>query len=267
MPLTRVTKIEALADAQLTPDSIAILPVAATEAHGPHLPVTTDCDIAEGHLAALAAHLSPALDVVLLPLQRIGASREHLWAENTQSREEAGLIAAWFAISRAVARAGGRKLVIVSSHGGNSGVVDAVILKARAELSMLAVGTAWLRFGQPEGLFSDHERKFGIHGGAVETALMLHYAPHLVQMDKARAFASALEPLEAGMSHLSAYGRHRFGWLSADLNPEGVVGDAAAATAEQGALLARHILAGFAELIEDVARFDLTLFGDSKDAR
>lgn len=267
MPLTRVTKIEALADAQLTQETIAILPVAATETHGPHLPTTTDCDIAEGHLAALEPHLPRTTDAIVLPLQRIGASREHLWAEGTQSREEADLIADWFAIARAVAIAGGKRLVIVSSHGGNTGVVDAVILRARAELSMLAVGTAWLRFGQPEGLFSDHERAFGIHGGAIETALMLHYAPQLVDMGKAQTFASALEPIEAQMTHLTAYGKHRFGWLSADLNPVGVVGDAAAATAEQGALLAGHILAGFAELIEDVARFDVTLFGDSKDGR
>jgi len=267
VPLVHVTTLDALAERALTGASIAILPVAATEAHGPHLPITTDCDIAKGHLDALGSCLSPGIDALVLPLQRVGASREHLWAEGTQSREEADLIAEWFAIAQAVAGAGGRRLVIVSSHGGNSGVVDAVILKARAELSMLAVGTAWLRFGQPEGLFSDHERKFGIHGGAVETALMLHYAPHLVAMDEARVFASALETIEARTTHLSAYGRHRFGWLSADLNPEGVVGDAAGATAEQGALLARHILAGFAGLLDDVARFDLTRFAAPKEAR
>lgn len=258
MPLASVTKIDTLAEDDFTQATIAILPVAATEAHGPHLPITTDCDIAEGHLNALGPHLSSTIDAVVLPLQRIGASREHLWAEGTQSREEGELIAEWFSVARAVARAGGRRLVIVSSHGGNSAAVDSVILKARAEFAMLAVGTAWLRFGQPEGLFSEHERKFGIHGGAIETALMLHYAPHLVDMTQARNFASALEPIEARMTHLSAYGRHRFGWLSSDFNPQGVVGDAAGATAEQGASLARHILSGFSQLLDDVARFDLS---------
>lgn len=258
MPLATVTKIAALSEHDFTPASITILPVAATEAHGPHLPVATDCDIAEGHLNALAPHLSSAIDAIVLPIQRIGASREHLWAGGTQSREETDLIADWFAIAAAVARAGGKRLVIVSSHGGNSAVVDSVILKARAELSMLAVGTAWLRFGQPEGLFVDHERKFGIHGGAIETALMLHYAPHLVDIDRAQNFASALERIEARMTHLSAYGRHNFGWLSSDFNSHGVVGDATSATVEQGARLADHILKGFAQLLDDVARFDLS---------
>ncbi|WP_332712057.1 creatininase family protein [Pelagibacterium mangrovi] len=258
MPLTRVTSIEALSGLGLTPSTIAILPVAATEAHGPHLPVTTDCDIAEGHLDAFGSHLSSAIDAVVLPIQRIGASREHLWAPGTQSREEADLFADWFAIAQTLARAGGRRLVVVSSHGGNTAVVDSLILTARAELEMLAVGTAWMRFAQFEKFYTHDERKYGIHGGAIETALMLHFAPHLVDMAKAENFPSFFAAIESEMTHLSATGRHRFGWLSSDLNPQGVAGDATIATAEQGALLADQIHAGFAQLLDDVARFDLS---------
>lgn len=258
MPLTRVTEMEALEGRRFTTASIAILPVAATEAHGPHLPATTDCDIAEGHLGALGAHLPRTIEAVVLPIQRIGASREHLWAEGTQSRDEADLMADWFGIAKRWARAGGRRLVIVSSHGGNTAVVDSVILRARAELGMLAVGTAWMRFAQLETLYDYDERKYGIHGGAIETALMLHFAPHLVDMEKAKNFPSSFAAIESGMTHLSATGRHRFGWLSADLNPDGVAGDASIATAEQGAQLADHIIAGFCQLLDDVARFDLS---------
>ena len=258
MPLARVTTIEALSGHKFTQASIAILPVAATEAHGPHLPTTTDCDIAEGHLNALVSHLSSTIDAVVLPIQRIGASREHLWAEGTQSRDEAELMADWFAIAQKVAQAGGKRLVIVSSHGGNTAVVDSVILRARAELGMLAVGTAWMRFAQLETLYDYDERKYGIHGGAIETSLMLHFAPHLVDMTEAIDFPSAFRTIESGMSHLSATGRHRFGWLSSDLNPQGIAGDASIATTEQGALLADHILKGFSQLLDDVARFDLS---------
>lgn len=264
MPLTFVNDIDALAGARVDEETIAILPVAATEAHGPHLPVSTDCDIAQGHLSALAPYLSSPIDAVVLPVQRIGASREHLWAQGTQSRDEGALIAEWFEVAEQWARAGGRRLVIVSSHGGNTPVVESVILKARAELGMLAVGTAWLRFGMPEGLFDDDERRYGIHGGAIETALMLHYCPGKVDMGGAANFGSALETIEAGMTHLTAYGRHRFGWLSSDLNPNGVVGDATVATADKGAALADHILEGFAQLLDDVARFDLSWLKDSQ---
>ncbi|WP_417584312.1 creatininase family protein [Pelagibacterium sp.] len=267
MPLAFVNDLEALDRGPIGSDTIAILPVAATEAHGPHLPATTDCDIAQGHLSALEPYLSSPIDAVALPIERIGASREHLWAETTQSREEGALIGAWFAIAEKWAAAGGRRLVIVSSHGGNTPVVESVILKARAELNLLAVSTAWLRFGMPVGLFDDEERKLGIHGGAIETALMLHYFPERVAMEKAEAFASALRTIEAEMTHLSAYGRHRFGWLSSDLNRHGVVGDARMASAAKGAALADHILSGFAQLLDDVARFDLSWLKDSREER
>lgn len=253
MPLAFVSDIT-----RIGPDTIGILPVAATEAHGPHLPVSTDCDIAEGHLRALGDYLPPDLDALVLPMARIGASREHCRFEGTVSEEDSVLLQEWSAIAAEFAAAGGRRLVVVSSHGGNTPVVDMLTLKARAERDLLAVGTGWLRFGQPEGLFSDDERGYGIHGGDIETSLMLHYAPHLVDMGKAEDFASSLVTIEGGMTHLSAYGRHRFGWLSSDLNPHGVVGNAGAASAEKGEALARHILSGFAELLADVARFDLT---------
>lgn len=264
MPLTFVNENDAVADMRVGSGTIAILPVGATEAHGPHLPVSTDCDIAQGHLDALARYLSSPIDAVVLPIERIGASREHMWAEGTQSREEGELIEAWFGIAAEWAKAGGKRLVIVSSHGGNTPVVESVILKARAELGMLAVSTAWMRFGMPEGLFDAHERNYGIHGGAIETALMLHYFPRKVEMGKAAHFGSSLETIEADMTRLSAYGRHRFGWLSKDLNRLGVVGDAGAASAEKGAALADHILKGFAQLLDEVARFDLSWLQDSQ---
>ncbi len=257
MPIVFAAETDTLDSKVCADPAIAILPVAATEAHGPHLPNSTDCDIAEGHLNALAGHLSSSITALVLPVQRIGASREHLWAGNTESAEEADLMARWYRLIADLAQKGTRRVVIVSSHGGNSAVVDSLILKARAELDILAVGTAWMRFGYPDGLFSDSEHRYGIHGGDIETSLMLHYAPEKVDMGKAENFVSALEGLDARMTHLSGYGKHRFVWLSADFNPAGVVGDAGAATGEKGAALAEHILGGFARLLDDVARFDL----------
>lgn len=244
--------------------TIAILPVAATEPHGPHLPLSTDCDIAEGHIAALDAYLPAALDVVVLPLQRVGFSLEHSHFPGMQSRPVGTLVEDWMGLLRAYRALGGRRAVIVSSHGGNTPAVDALIVEARAQLDMLAVATAWLRFGQPEGLFSEAERKYGIHGGDIETSLMLHYAPEKVEMDKAADFLSRLVAMERRFTHLSAFGRHHWGWMSSDLNPHGVVGDATAASADKGAMSAGHALSGFVALLEDVAQFDLKLFESAK---
>ncbi|MCD7060549.1 creatininase family protein [Pelagibacterium xiamenense] len=257
MPLVQLASLDALSGHAVSDSTIAILPVAATEAHGPHLPATTDCDIAEGHLRALPGYLATNIDAVVLPVERIGASLEHTRFAATESRDAADLVQAWFAIASAVREAGIRRLVIVSSHGGNSAAVDIVTLRARAELGLLAVATAWMRFGYPDGLFDETERRYGIHGGDIETSLMLHYTPGQVDMRHAETFVSRLTDWEAGMTHLSGYGKHRFGWLSSDFNDHGVVGNAAAATADKGAALADHILKGFAELLEDVAAFDL----------
>lgn len=256
MPLRQVQTLEQLRTMTISERTIGILPVAATEAHGPHLPPTTDCDIAEGHLSALAPHIASHIDAVALPIERIGASREHAHLPATQSLSVPALIERWMGILRDFHAAGGRRVVLVSSHGGNTPAVDTVILEARAELGMLAVGSAWLRFGYPEGLFSEAEIKYGIHGGDVETSLMLHYWPDRVAVGKAGDFPSALEKIEPGMAWLTGYGRHRFGWLSTDLNPLGVVGNAGAASAGKGALLSHHILTGFAGLLEDMTRFE-----------
>ncbi|WP_196260886.1 creatininase family protein [Pelagibacterium limicola] len=257
MPLRSLETLDRLDDATLSKRTVVILPVAATEAHGPHLPLSTDSDIAQGHIEALEAYLDDTIDAVALPIERIGASQEHSRFAGTESLPAAALIERWFGIAKRVAAAGCRRLVIVSSHGGNTAAVDTVILRARAELGLLAVGTAWMRFGFPEDLYPPREKKFGIHGGAIETSLMLHYRSDAVVNGEVDDFVSRLEGIESRMHYLSGYGPHRFGWLSGDLNAAGVVGDARLGSAEKGAIHADHILKGFAALVGEVTNFDL----------
>jgi creatinine amidohydrolase len=239
------------------PGTVGVLPVAATEPHGPHLPLSTDGDIARGHLEALPDYLPDELSVAVLPLQEIGWSIEHAAFSGLKTREPEQLLAEWGAIAAAFHRAGGRRLVIVTSHGGNSPVVDILIRRLRVQYGMLAVGTGWLRFGQPEGLYDNLELQFGIHGGAIETSLMLHYAPHKVSMNSAATYPSTFVELATNLRRLSPFGPHRFGWMSQDFNPAGVAGDAGAASAEKGAASARQALEGFAQLLAEVAAFDL----------
>lgn len=239
-----------------TADWIAVLPVAAIEQHGPHLPVFTDSCVAEGQIARVIELASDDLPFTVLPVQAVAKSNEHISAPGTLTLGWETVTRAWLDIGDSVARAGVRKLVIVTSHGGNVPIMDIVARELRIRHDMLAVATSWARFGQPAGVFPEEEFVYGIHGGDVETSLMLHLRPDLVRMEAARDFRSTQHAMIAEMAHLRVHGAAQFGWKAQDLNPAGVVGNAAAATAEKGRASLDHAARGFLALLDDVHRFD-----------
>ncbi|HEU0221688.1 MAG TPA: creatininase family protein [Paracoccaceae bacterium] len=232
--------------------AIAVLPTAAVEQHGPHLPLGTDMLIMEGMLATACRMMPEDLDIRILPVQAIGKSNEHLWAAGTLTLTAEGALAAWTEIGLSVARAGFRKLVIVNSHGGNLDLVGILARELRVRAGLYAVKCQWGAFGHPEGLYAPDELRFGIHGGDVETSLMLHFRPDLVEMGAARHFRSSAE--DGG---ILPTGPLAFGWIASDLNPAGVVGNAAAASADKGRLTAEHQARGFLALLAQVRDFDL----------
>jgi creatinine amidohydrolase len=244
--------------ASIDPDAtIAILPLAAVEQHGPHLPLGTDTLIAEGMLLTTAKLLPTDLDVRSLPIQSVGKSNEHVHAPGTLTLPPNVAIEAWTELGLSVARAGVRKLVFVNSHGGNEEIMGIVARELRVQAMMLCVKTSWSRFGHPDGMFSEVERRRGIHGGEVETSLMLHFRPELVDMSRAQDFYSLAAKTEQGFKHLGPTGTHSFAWIASDLNPHGVVGNASKATAEKGAAVAEHQAKGFVELLQDVRKVSL----------
>ncbi|AYD02006.1 creatininase family protein [Neorhizobium sp. NCHU2750] len=237
--------------------TIAILPIASTEQHGPHLPIATDVAIANGMLAELKNQRPDDLDFLVLPTQEIGKANEHVYGPGTLSFGPEILIPAWTAIGAKVAEAGLRKMVIVNSHGGNLDIMSIVARELRVRHRMAVVATQWARFGSPEGMISEHEQKFGIHGGEVETSLMLHFRPELVHMEKAEDFRSRAEWMKSQSKYLQPLPPHSLAWIAHDLNPNGVVGNAAAGTAEKGKAICRHQVACFVELLRDLTAYSL----------
>jgi creatinine amidohydrolase len=121
--------------------TIAILPVAAIEQHGPHLPVMTDSAIAEGMIALLKERLPRDLSVLVLPMQYVGKSNEHLLSPGTLSLCAETLSRLLVEIGEGVHRAGFRKMILANSHGGNVQVLATVARELRVQFGMLVVAT------------------------------------------------------------------------------------------------------------------------------
>ncbi len=241
---------------------IAVLPLAAVEQHGPHLPLGVDAYIAEAYLARVRDLLPDDLPATFLPVQRIGVSAEHLAFPGTLTVSATTAIAAWTELGDSLARAGVRKLVLVTSHGGNVAAMETVARDLRARLGMLAVTVGWHRFGYPDGAFSAEEKKHGIHGGDIETSLILAAKPDTVRMAQAPKATPETVAMAAEFKGLGAYRPAGFAWMTQDLHPSGAVGDATLASAGKGdAVLARGAQA-FVELLREIDRFDLARLRD-----
>jgi creatinine amidohydrolase len=235
---------------------IAVLPLAATEQHGPHLPVGTDVMIARAYLARVRELLTDTIPATFLPLQPVGISTEHIGYPGTLTLPTEIALKTWMALGECVARAGIKKLVMVTSHGGNSAAMTLVAQDLRAKCGLLAVTTGWSRFGAPDGLFSAEELRHGIHGGAVETSIMLARYQQHVRNDEIADFRPASIAMEKDYRWLAAHRPAPFAWQAQDLHPSGVAGDATQASAEKGERLLDHGARAFCELLADVDRFD-----------
>ncbi len=247
-------------DPALAPEArrrwIAVLPLGAHEQHGPHLPFETDTLIAQGIVNRLKTALPAGLPVTVLPIRSVGYSLEHMDVEGTKTLPFDTAVKRWLDIAENLSKLGIRKFVMLNAHGGNSPLMTIVATEARVRFSMLAVATSWTRFGLPEGVILPDEKAVDIHGGDIETSVMLALYPSRVDMEKAADFPSNQTEFARCFKHLRAYGPHAFGWKMSDLNPQGAAGNAKKATAEKGEALIAHAVSGLVELLQDVDAFD-----------
>lgn len=236
---------------------IALLPVAAIEQHGPHLPLYTDACLNEGIVARMLELLPERRTVLVLPTLPVGHSIEHAGFPGTLTLSAETLIALWTEIGASVARTGIRKLILFNSHGGQGQIVDIVASRLRHEHRMLVIRANSYRLGVPDALFPEDELTFGIHGGAVETSMMLHLRADLVRTEFVARFPSVAEDLASDCEVLRSDKPVGFAWAAQDLNPEGAMGDAEDADAERGALIVDHVARRLVDLVADVEAFPL----------
>lgn len=235
---------------------VAVLPVAAVESHGPHLPLGVDAMINAAILEAAADRIAPTVLAAALPAQAVGVSPEHAAFPGTLTLPPEVAIASWRAIGDSLAAAGVRRLVIFNSHGGNPPICEIVALDMRVRHAMLAAVAETWRLMTAEGRLPAAELKHGIHGGAVETALIRAIRPDLVREDAVAAFASSRRDLAKSAPRLGS-GKARLAWMTQDLNPAGAVGDARLASQALGRALLDQAADGLAGVIGEVAALPL----------
>ena len=239
---------------------VAVLPVAAVEQHGPHLPLSVDATLLQGVIDAALPLLGGDVPALFLPPQNIGLSTEHENFPGTLTLSPATVIALWIELGACVARAGVKKLLIFNSHGGNVAVMDIVARELRQRHGLLVYSASWFSLPQPpevQGLFSAQEHRFGIHAGDIETSMMLHLAPGTVHMEHAQNFRSTSQDRSERFTILGNGKSAKMGWAIEDYHPSGAVGQADVATADKGRAVVHAAGAALAALLAEVAALPL----------
>jgi creatinine amidohydrolase len=228
--------------------------------------------LADGIVAASLPHLAPELSVLFLPTQAVGLSPEHARFPGTLTLKAETVLRLWTEIGESVAAAGVRKLLLFNSHGGQVSVMDLVARDLRARLNLLVYSCSWFNLplhdaqGQDlNALFSADEHRFGIHGGEIETSMMLALAPQRVQMAQARHFVSTAQARAQQFPILGNGRSAKLGWQTQDYHPAGAVGHAAAATAAKGEALLQAAGRSLAQLLAELDRLPLSTLVDQPD--
>ena len=245
--------------------TVAVLPVGATEQHGPHLPLRVDQALVDGIVQAALPLLPAQLPVLVLPTQAVGYSPEHSRFRGTLTLPVETVIATWVQIGECVAAAGVRKLLLFNAHGGQVSLLDIVARELRTRAGMLVYGCSWwnLPLGDGvEGLFSADEHRFGVHAGEIETSLMLALAAHSVDLQQARDFGSTSKQRAAQYPILGNGKSAKLGWHMQDYNAEGAAGNAAAATAEKGRAVLDVAARQLALLLQEISSLPLSTLVD-----
>jgi creatinine amidohydrolase len=249
-----------LAASDVINQAVAVLPVAAIEQHGPHLPVSVDTSLVEGVIQAALPHLPDSLPVLFLPTQQVGKSNEHIRYPGTLTLSAQTLISVWMELGACVARAGIKKLVLFNSHGGQVSVMDIVARDLRTAHGLIVFSSNWFTLPLGEevmNLFTPAEHRFGIHAGDMETSMMLALREKYVDMQHAQHFHTQAEERAKTYPILGNGTSAKLGWQMQDYNPYGAAGDASIATAAKGLAVINAAGLQLARMLQEVSSLPL----------
>jgi creatinine amidohydrolase len=240
-------------DALPKDSTLLVLPTAAIEQHGHHLPLATDTLINNLLLGKALEKLSPELSVYALPPVCYGKSNEHIGFPGTLSVSASTFMAVVRDLGASIAAAGFKKLVLYNTHGGNSSLVDVMARDLRAEFGLRTFalyGSGGISF---DGV-SPQEKAYGFHAGEIETAFLLGATPELV--DTTAYTVNYIAQVGNPELLLPENASATFAWLTRDIAASGVMGDPNPATAEHGALWAEKAATRIAEALEAMVKYE-----------
>jgi creatinine amidohydrolase len=240
-------------DALRRDSTLLVLPTAAIEQHGHHLPLATDTLINNLLLGKALELIPPELPVYALPPVCYGKSNEHIGFAGTLSVSAQTFLAVVRDIGASIAASGFTKLVLYNTHGGNTSLVDVLARDLRAEFGLRTFSLFGSVGAGLEGV-STQERTYGFHAGEIETAYLLHATPELVHPGEytANYIARVDEPELLKPEGSSA----NFAWLTKDIAPSGVLGDPAPATAAKGERWSNEAAARLAGILVAMYNFE-----------
>lgn len=245
--------------------AVAVLPLGATEQHGPHLPLSVDYTLVDGVIGACLPHLPVGLPVLFLPTQQVGYSPEHSRFPGTLTLSSATVMNNWIEIGECVALTGLKKLLLLNSHGGQVSLMDIVARELRTHYDLIVYSCSWwnLPLGDAvTGLFSAEEHRFGVHAGEIETSMMLALRAQHVDMAQAKDFKSTSQERAAKYPILGNGQSAKLGWAMQDYNEHGAAGNAAAATADKGRVVLEAAGAQLALLLQELSALPLSTIVD-----
>ena len=246
--------------------TVAVLPLGATEQHGPHLSLAVDTVLVDGVVDAALTHLAATDPVLVLPTQTVGLSTEHQAFAGTLTLSPQTAMQLWCELGACVARAGVKKLLMFNAHGGHMGLMDVVARELRAQHGLIVYSSSWYNLPLDASVmaqFSAQEHRFGIHAGDIETSMMLALAPDQVDMHQAQDFASTSQERSVTYPVLGNGKSAKLGWHMQDYNPQGAAGNAAVATAAKGDALVRSAGEQLACLLKELIALPLTTVRDT----